>query len=56
MEALEPRREAIGREVNVTVYSRADFAARRKAGNHFLERVMEQPKLWLVGSEDALAT
>jgi predicted nucleotidyltransferase len=53
--ALEPWRDALRREVNVTVYTRADSAARRKAGAAFMKRVMEQPKLWIIGSERDLA-
>jgi predicted nucleotidyltransferase len=53
--ALEPLRRELGREINPTVYSRVDFARKRRQGNTFLKRVLEQPKIWIVGNEAALA-
>ena len=52
--ALHPVIMHLGREVNPTLYSRAELAKRIKQGNAFVTRVLEQPKLWLIGSEDAL--
>lgn len=52
--ALHPVIEQLGREVNPTLYSRAELARRIKQGNAFVARVLEQPKLWVVGGEDDL--
>lgn len=47
--------DQLGRLVNAVTYSRADVAQRLASGNHFLTRVLEQPKVFLVGSELRLA-
>ena len=54
-EALEPVNTKLGRTVNPTVYSRRELTKRIKEGNAFVKRVLAQPKLWLIGSEDDLA-
>lgn len=53
--ALESATTGLGRTVNPTVYTRAELARRRKDGNAFVTRVLEQPKLWLIGSEHDLS-
>jgi predicted nucleotidyltransferase len=53
--ALHPLIESLGREINPTLYSRAELRTRLDAGNAFVERVLAQPKLWVIGSEDGLA-
>jgi predicted nucleotidyltransferase len=53
--ALEPVSAQLGRTVNPTVYSRKDLLKRKKEGNAFVNRVLAQSKLWLIGSEDDLA-
>ncbi len=53
--ALEPAAARLGRPVNPTVYSRRELAKRRKQGNAFVTRVIAQPKIWLIGTEDDLA-
>ena len=55
MAALHPVIERLGRELHPTIYTRAEFARRIGEGNAFARKVMEQPKLWLFGSEDVLA-
>jgi predicted nucleotidyltransferase len=47
--------EKLGREVNPHVMSKAEFNQRRKAGDHFLLRVLDAPKLFVVGDDDELA-
>lgn len=54
--SLEPLATKFGRPVNPTVYSRKEFAKRVREGNAFMTRVLAQPKLWLIGKEDDLAT
>jgi predicted nucleotidyltransferase len=53
--ALEPFTEKLGRVVNPTVYTRQELAKRMKQRNAFVTRVLAQPKLWLIGTEDDLA-
>jgi predicted nucleotidyltransferase len=52
---LEAVGQQLGRKVNPTVYTRARFAEALREGNAFVTRVMQQPKLWILGSDDALA-
>jgi predicted nucleotidyltransferase len=52
---LEAASSALGRPVNPTILTRADFSKRRAAEDSFLTRVLAQPKIWLIGGEDALA-
>jgi predicted nucleotidyltransferase len=51
---LEPLASKLGRPVNPTVYSRQELRRRIKEGRSFTKRVLEQPKLWVIGSEDDL--
>jgi hypothetical protein len=44
----------LGRQVNTTVYTIAEFSKRARDENAFLTRVLEQPKLWVIGSEHDL--
>jgi len=55
MAALQPLDEQLGRTVNPTLYSRADWRKRAEAGNSFITRVLAQPRLWLIGGEHELA-
>jgi len=51
---LRHAREILGREINPTIYSPAEFAGKRAAKDHFLTRVLAKPKLLVLGSEDEL--
>lgn len=53
--ALEPLAARLGRPVNPTIYTRTELAKRVKARNVFVTRVLQQPKLWLIGKEDDLS-
>lgn len=53
---LEPLHERLGRQVNPTVYSRKELARRLKSDSSFMKRVLGRPKIWIIGSEDDLAT
>jgi hypothetical protein len=44
----------VGRKVNPTVCTAAESSKRARTENAFVTRVLEQPKLWLIGSEDDL--
>jgi len=47
--ALETASRTLGRKVNPTVYSKAEFEKRTKTDNAFIKRVMEGPKMWVIG-------
>ena len=42
----------LGRTVNLTLYKPADFARKLATDNAFLSRVLDQPKIFLIGTED----
>jgi predicted nucleotidyltransferase len=46
--------KAIGRPVNPTVYSIAEFRSKLASGNHFLGSVLKGRKVFLLGDEDEL--
>ena len=52
--ALEPVTKRLGRPVNPTVYTQKDLAKRIREGSSFATRVLAQPKIWLIGSENDL--
>lgn len=52
--ALDKVSRALGRTVNPTVYSVAEFAKRAKAGGAFVTKVLEGPKVWVIGTEHDL--
>ena len=52
--ALEGATVSLGRKVNPTLYSPADWARRLASDNAFATRVWQQPKIWLIGSEAQL--
>ena len=52
--ALQSAETVLGRSVNPTIYSRKELEKRKRAGNAFLERVLAQPQLWVIGSDDAI--
>jgi predicted nucleotidyltransferase len=54
MAALHPLAAALRREVNPTLFTVAEFRERRGSNQAFLSRVLEQPKLWVIGSEHDL--
>jgi predicted nucleotidyltransferase len=52
---LEPTSAMLNRRINPTVYTRRDLGKRIKEGNAFVKRVLAQPKVWLIGTEDDVA-
>jgi len=52
--ALERVTRTVGRKVNPTVYTAAEFSKRARTEHAFVTRVLEQPKLWVIGSEHDL--
>ena len=52
--ALDKVSRTLGRTVNPTVYSHAEFSKRTKADNAFVNRVLEGPKVWVIGVGDSV--
>ena len=52
--ALEAASATLGRTINPTLYTRAEFTKRLANNNAFVARVLQQPKIWLIGNEDQL--
>jgi DNA-binding transcriptional ArsR family regulator len=51
---LRRARELLGREINPTVYTPAEFSRKCTASDHFLTQVLDSPKLFVIGNEDEL--
>jgi len=52
--ALRSAEDRLNREITPTVYSPEEFAQKLKAKHHFLTRIVEEPKIMLIGNEDDL--
>ena len=52
--ALEGAAQPLGRAINPTLYTRAELARRRAQDNAFVTRVLDQPRIWLMGDEEVL--
>ncbi len=52
--ALESATIQLGRKVNPTLYTPDDIAKRLAQDNSFITRVLQQPKIWLIGTEEQL--
>jgi predicted nucleotidyltransferase len=52
--ALSPAEESLRREVNPHVYSAREFASKVAGADPFLTRVVEGPKIYLIGTDDDL--
>jgi predicted nucleotidyltransferase/DNA-binding transcriptional ArsR family regulator len=51
---LRRAREALGREINPTVYAPAEFDRKRAANDPFLRQVLDKPSLVVLGNRDEL--
>ena len=49
--ALEAAQKTLGREINPTVYSPAEFRSKIKARHHFLTSVRNNEKVFVIGDE-----
>jgi predicted nucleotidyltransferase len=49
--ALENASATLGRSINPAIYTPDDFMRRVAQDNAFISRVMQQPKIWLIGQE-----
>jgi predicted nucleotidyltransferase len=52
--ALQGVEFRLARRINPTVYTTAEWRRKRKEGNAFVVKVLKQPKVFLIGSEDEL--
>lgn len=52
--ALDAVSARLGRTVNPTMFTRKELLRKLKDGESFATRVMAQPKLWIIGSDDGL--
>jgi len=51
---LRRARQSLGREINPTVYTRAEFERKRAANDPFLTQVLDKPRLLVLGNKDEL--
>ncbi len=51
---LREAQTTLGREINPTTYSVREFKTKLASGNHFLNSVVNEKKLFIIGSEDEL--
>jgi len=47
--------EKLGREINPFRLSESEFVKRRREKDHFLQQVLESPKIFITGTEDELS-
>ena len=52
--ALEAATQTLGRTVNPTLYTPEDIAKRIEQDNAFVTRVLQQPTVWLIGTQEQL--
>jgi len=52
--ALENVSTLLGRTVNPTILTHEEFKKRLAGQESFLTRVMEQPKIWIIGNSNGL--
>lgn len=53
---LESAHEKLGRQINPTFYTPNEWARKHKEGNNFIAQVLIQPKIFIVGNDDELAS
>ncbi|MCC5789797.1 MAG: nucleotidyltransferase domain-containing protein [Opitutales bacterium] len=54
--ALRDLANQMEREINPNIYSRASFVAKLESGDAYICNVTNGKKLWIIGTEDELAT
>lgn len=50
-----PLGRALRRELNPLLFTESEFRQKRRSDNTFLKRVLDGPKIWLIGDDDELA-
>jgi predicted nucleotidyltransferase len=53
--AIQPSQAELKREVNPTVYPVREFVAKIRAKHHFIEQVLSEPRIFLIGDEYELS-
>jgi predicted nucleotidyltransferase len=53
--ALSRAQETLRRDINPTVYPPTEFRSKLAAGHHFIETVLKETKIFLIGDESELA-
>lgn len=53
-ELLEKAESQLGRKINPTFYSTSEWLQKNKDGNNFVTKVLQHPKIFLIGSENEL--
>ena len=51
---LRNARQSLARDINPSIYTPAEFAKKRAARDHFLRRVLDKRKLFVLGDKDEL--
>lgn len=46
--------EEVGREINSHVVSLSEFTRRGASGDHFIQQILKEPKIFIIGTEDEL--
>ena len=49
---LAEAQDELGREVNPSVYPVGEFTSKLSTGNHFLTTILDEPKIFLIGSQN----
>ena len=55
LKAVQPAEKQLRRKINPTLYSPTELARKRTQKNAFVTRVLEQPKIFLIGAASDLA-
>ena len=50
--SLGSLRGEIGREINISAYSKKQFLKKKEEGNNFISEVIASPKIWLLGEKN----
>lgn len=52
---LNPVEMQLGRKINPTFYSPKEWIRKKTTKNHFVEQLLQQPKIFLIGTENELS-
>jgi len=52
--ALADKQSQVGRDINPVVMGEEEFSAKLAVGEHFISRIMSEPKIFLIGTENDL--
>lgn len=52
---LEKAEVQLGRKINPTFYSALEWSSKYKKNNNFVIKILKQPKIFLIGTEDGLS-